>query len=297
MTWRIVGAFALGVMVGMVVLDQARTYLDRQAAARVERDQRDAAERAEREWRETATPAEREQRDARQRLFDELRPVALRTCRLERFGEPHDGGYLMCANLLGAAQSGYSYGISGYDKWGCDISIRRSIPVHQYDCFDVTRPACPSGVTIFHEECVGPTGKTEEGRLFDTIAGQIAKNGDSGKTIVLKIDVEGAEWDSFAATPDDVLQRIDQLAVEFHLVQDAKFLDVVRRLKRFFHVAHVHFNNNSCQDDLQPFPAWAYEALFVNKRLDTVDPTRSAAGLHPLDAPNNPKWVDCQPGK
>ena len=55
-------------------------------------------------------------------LFEMLQPVALTNCQLERFGEANDGGYLMCGNLLGGIQSGYSYGISGYDKWGCDIS-------------------------------------------------------------------------------------------------------------------------------------------------------------------------------
>src|SRR5262245_15887939 len=62
----------------------------------------------------TATPEQRQQ------LFDLLQPVALANCQLERFGEPHDGGYLMCRNLLEDVGAGYSYGISGYDQWGCD---------------------------------------------------------------------------------------------------------------------------------------------------------------------------------
>lgn len=90
---------------------------------------------------------------ARMQLFEELQPVRLANCTLERFGETHDGGYLMCANLLGAVASGYSYGISGYDQWGCDISGRFGVSVHQYDCFDLTRPACPNGNTLFHQEC------------------------------------------------------------------------------------------------------------------------------------------------
>lgn len=71
----------------------------------------------------------------RQALFDLLQPVALSNCRLERVGEDHDGGYLMCGNLLEEVQVGYSYGISGYDKWGCDISTKRGVTVHQYRLF------------------------------------------------------------------------------------------------------------------------------------------------------------------
>jgi hypothetical protein len=93
------------------------------------------------------------------------------------------------------------------------------------------------------------------------------------------------------------------MAVEFHWLEDEKFrwvqedkyLRVVRRLRQFFEVAHIHFNNASCIGDLEPFPTWAYEVLFVSKRLAVVDPSRKAGGLHPLDAPNNPSLADCQP--
>ena len=68
-----------------------------------------------------------------------------------------------------------------------------------------------------------------EGRVFDTIANQFAKNGDSSKRIVLKIDIEGAEWDSLSSAPDEVLEQIDQMAVEFHWLQDEKSAGSARR--------------------------------------------------------------------
>jgi hypothetical protein len=177
------------------------------------------------------------------------------------------------------------------------------VTVHQYDCFNTTRPACPDGGTVFHEECVGDTTRTVDGRLFDTMRNQYAKNGDRQKRIVLKMDVEGAEWDSLLGAPDEVLEHIDQMAVEFHWVQDDarrwvhndKYLHVVQRLKQFFEIAHIHFNNGSCITGLEPFPTWAYEVLFVSKRLAVVDHSRNAGGLHRLDAPNNPSFADCQP--
>ena len=239
----------------------------------------------------------------RQALFDMLQPVALANCRLERFGETHDGGYLMCGNLLRGARSGYSYGIGGYDQWGCDISRRLDITVHQYDCFNTTEPSCFFGETVFHAECVGDTTHRVDGRAFDTIENQFARNGDSAKRIVLKIDVEGAEWDTLLSVPDVTLAQIDQMAVEFHWVEDERFhwvqderhLRVVRRLKQFFHIGHIHFNNASCIGDLKPFPSSAYEVLFVSKQLAVVDPSRRPTGPHPLDARNNPSLPDCQP--
>lgn len=272
--WKRVGILLFVVVVALVVRNQVKVYLNREASRR-------------------EAEAAIARHEPRRLVFDELRPVALKACQLERFGETHDGGYLVCANLLKDVRSAYSYGISGYDKWGCDASTRLNVPTHQYDCFNTTVPSCPRGKTIFHAECVGGSARTEEGRTFDSIAGQLAKNGDSGKNIIIKIDVEGAEWESFAALPDDVLQRIDQLVVEFHIADREPSLAVIQKLRKYFHVAHFHANNASCVGHLPPFTSWAYEVLFVNRRLDEVDPTRTPQIPHPLDALNDPNQTVC----
>ena len=82
----------------------------------------------------------------RRSLFAAVQPVRLSNCELKRFGEANDGGYVMCGNLLGAVQAGYSYGISGYDGWGCQVSRELKVRVHQYDCFDVHEPVCAGGL-------------------------------------------------------------------------------------------------------------------------------------------------------
>lgn len=231
----------------------------------------------------------------RRSLLAELRPVALTNCELKRFGEANDGGYVLCANLLGSVQAGYSYGISGYDGWGCQVSRELKIKVHQYDCFDLHEPVCPGGDTTFHAECVaGKPATDDSGRLFETPEHQIAKNGDARRHLVVKMDVEGAEWETFLHTPDTVLEQIDQLAVEFHGANRQRFADAIARLKRYFHVASLHFNNYSCTSGLEPFPAWAYEVLLVSKRLGVPDPSGKPPDLSAVNAPNNPKVPDCQ---
>ena len=220
--------------------------------------------------------------------------MKLANCELQRFGELHDGGYAACGNLLGSIKAGYSYGISGYDQWGCDLSRRFSVRVHEYDCFDTRQPSCPGGDMVFHAECVEGEPRVEDGRPFDTLRNQIAKNGDDAKRVAVKMDVEGAEWNSFLLAPDAVFEQIDQLTVEFHGVKETRFIAAVRRLKQFFYVAHVHFNNFSCDPGVKPFPSWAYEVLFVSKRLGVLDPSGRADGPSPVDAPNNPGAKDCQ---
>jgi hypothetical protein len=230
----------------------------------------------------------------RQTLFQQIQPVRLKNCVLERFGEANDGGYLLCGNLLGSVQAGYSYGISGYDGWGCDVSRRFGVALHQYDCFDLREPICGGGKMVFHAECVASERKVEDGRIFDTLQQQILQNGDDGKQLVVKMDVERAEWDSLLATPSDVLDRFAQLVIEFHGTDEVRFIVALQKLKELFFVAHVHFNNYSCVDNAAPFPAEAYEVLFVNKRLGQVDTSAPAPGRHPFEAPNNPGRPDCQ---
>lgn len=230
-------------------------------------------------------------------LFAELRPVRLTNCSLARFGNANDGGYLMCDNLLAAARSAYSYGIDGRDEWGCAIATRLRVPVHQYDCFVTTRPTCAGAAFVFHEECIGNAATDSENRVFDTLASQIGKNGDHGKRLVVKMDVEGAEWDALLTTPLAVLGRIDQLVVEFHDTDQPRFIDTLATLNKTFVVAHVHFNNITCHEGARPFPAYAYEVLFVNRTLAKVDTSEARPLLpSPLDSPNSPTLPDCQTG-
>jgi hypothetical protein len=230
----------------------------------------------------------------RRALRQSLQPVTLSNCRFERIGSRNDGGYVMCGNLLDGGKSVYSYGIGGNDDWGCSLSRTLKAPTHQYDCFNPPALSCRGGRFVPHNECVAAKADTIDGRMYDSIEHQIARNGDAGKRLIMKIDVEGAEWRSLLATPDAVLERIDQLAMELHGTSEPHFVDVVEKLKQHFYLVHVHFNNWACTPGLSSFPAGAYQVLFVNKRIGTPGPP--PAGQPPataFDAPDNPKAPEC----
>jgi hypothetical protein len=238
---------------------------------------------------------ERKNRLNRQRLFWESQPVTLKNCVLKRYGSPNDGGYLMCANLMSKAQSVYSYGIEGRDQWGCDVSKELNLNVHEYDCFDPKRPVCENGKLTFHDECIGDSKQTMDDKLFDTLENQIIKNKDEHKRLIVKMDVETAEWSSLWATPDDVLNNIDQLIVEFHDVNEERFVRVMRKLNRIFYIANIHFNNCKCLDKFAPFPTRSREILFVNKAIAELDqnaPKRIPP--NPLTTRNCRHVQDCQ---
>jgi hypothetical protein len=253
------------------------------------REQRPAGGRPARTGPVRVPAAER----TRRRLFAEIQPVKLANCQLQRFGEDHDGGYLICGNLLGDIKAAYSYGISGYDQWGCDVATRFKVSVHEYDCFDPRAPACSTGKLLFHDECIGNSERTEDGRRFDTLERQIARNGDAGKHLFVKMDVEKAEWESLLSAPASVLERIDQMVVEFHGFDDQLCLATILKLKESFHIANLHWNNFVCDRGVPPFPSWAYEVLFVSRRIGVVEPGARWVPS-PLEQPNNWELPECQ---
>src|SRR5437762_7547297 len=173
-------------------------------------------------------------RKLREAILAELQPVALKNWTLKRFGSANDGGYLMCENLIEPLDTGYSYGVGTNDDWGCDVSRRYHVPVHEYDCFDPVRPICDGGRFIFHNECVGDRTEHRKSRFFDTLENQISKNGDAGRHLIIKMDIEGGEWESALAAPDQLLASIPQLAMEMHGFDDPKILQARRTLNRHF---------------------------------------------------------------
>ena len=214
---------------------------------------------------------------------------------LARIGGPNDGGYLMCANLTAGLESAYSYGIGGDDSWGCAVSRTHRVPVHQYDCFEPTKVQCPGAIFHLNAECVGPRTEQKDGRPFETLARHLARNGDAGRRVVVKMDVEGAEWDTILGTPDDVLAAIDQMPMELHGLDEPGVLAGLRKLKTHFHLVSVHFNNQSCTAGAKPLPASAYQVLFVNKRIGIVGPPPPGRPTpESLMAPDDPTIPDCQ---
>lgn len=227
-------------------------------------------------------------------LLEELTPVTLSNCRFERVGSPNDGGYAMCGNLMDGVVTAYSYGIGGNDDWGCQLSTRLKVPVHQYDCFEPESEPCPGGDQRKNRECVGARQEMQDGRSFDTLVNQIARNGDSALTKVVKMDIEGGEWPALLAAPDDFFASIAQMPMELHGIDEPEVLEGIRRLKKHFYLVAVHFNNWNCSDTWAPFPNFAYQVLLVNKKLGVIGPPEPGwPTLASVLAPDNRRAPEC----
>jgi hypothetical protein len=109
------------------------------------------------------------------------------------------------------------------------------------------------------------------------------------------MDVEGAELESVAATSDEVLQNVDQIAM-FQKNQDKlEYLDLIKKLKKTVYIARIYFNNHAYTRALDAlFPSRAFQVLLVNKKVAILDEARKPILANLLDEKDNPDLPNCQ---
>lgn len=225
-----------------------------------------------------------------------IAPVSLKNCNLKRFGSAYDGGYLLCAQELSKVESVYSYGIEGRDEFGCEVAKFTNSIVHQYDPFDTRAPQCYGAIAQFSP--IGIAGKKttdNNNRKFDTFASHVNSNNDIGKKLLLKMDVEGAEWESLLNTPDSLLKNCQQIVVELHelYTNNKLVIPVLNKLAKYFHVAHLHANNCCCTSN--NISSSVVEVTYVNKDIFYIDESQTLPMTlpHQFDQKNVITKEDC----
>lgn len=174
-------------------------------------------------------------------LADAIRPRQVRGQQLMRVGSAHDGGYVLLDDYDTA--SGVLSGGAG-DNVDFEIQLAQAgLDVHVYDHTVEQLPdaAGDPRITFVHEP-LGPEGVD--------LAAAIARLGSEGADLLLKVDIDGGEWDLFAAAAD-VLPRFRQIALELHglhQVGDAlwreRALEALSVVNRTHAPVHVHPNNH-----------------------------------------------------
>ncbi|MGE0501540.1 MAG: FkbM family methyltransferase [Rhizobiaceae bacterium] len=208
-----------------------------------------------------------------------------------RMGGAGDGGYVMLQEGL-KGRVAYSLGINDDVAWDRDMAARG------YDVFmyDHTITGLPESNPRFHYARLGVRG-SGLGEDTRTIEWFLGENGHADeRDIILKIDVEDAEWSVFAEMGDDVLRRFVQIVVELHGLHrfddDERYpvmLKALRKLSRHFAPVHVHANNHGqcVMNAGVPVPEFL-EVTFVRRSDFALSPgTRSFPTE--LDSPNHPR--------
>ena len=209
-----------------------------------------------------------------------------------RIGRKADGGYVYVNDFSGVGAA-VSLGIENEVSWDLDIA-QRNIPVYQFD-HTIDKAPVPNPLLTFHKLRVAPVDAPGEISL-DSIARRYLAHCERA---VLKMDIEGEEWNVFNATSRATLEKFSQIACEFHWLEHAAdarastfFLQVLTKMRSVFEVVHVHGNNS------HPFVNIGnlmlpelLEVTFVNRRHYQFEETNERFPTQ-LDYPNIPQIPD-----
>lgn len=214
-----------------------------------------------------------------------------------RVGSAGDGGYIQLDDYSNISAA-ISFGIYNDDNW--DLAVARmGIPVFQ---FDHTIEKAPSTHPLLHfdRKKAAPTASADSVTIADLVA---AHSKLSAPDLILKMDIEGSEWDVLDNSSSESLLKFSQIICEFHglaRLNEAPFharaMRVFHKLAQQFSVFHVHANNNGdiCNLANVAVPS-TLEVSFANRARysfvasDETFPT-------PLDTPNNPHVADIRLG-
>jgi hypothetical protein len=213
-----------------------------------------------------------------------------------RVGSSRDGGYVMLDDFKGI-DAALSLGIGPDVSWDYAMA-ERGIPVWQYDH---TIISLPQEHPLFHfepKQIVAQNSSCESVTL-NTVLRKLA-----GKQLVLKMDIDGDEWEVLAQLEPDLLSNCRQIVIELHHFLSignsawrSQALQALNRLSRDFGVVHVHGNNLSKHIivDNYSLPD-SLEVTFANHRFYNLEPTDETFP-GPRDRKNNLFFPDFHLGR
>ena len=188
--------------------------------------------------------------------------------KLIRVGARKDGGYIMLDDFE-TPSIAYSFGICDDVSWDNSMASKYDYQIFMYDH---TIDALPYTREEFHFFKEGIAGKNSKDSPLKTLEHYIKKNNHTSKeNMILKMDVEGAEWEFIETVDPKILEQFDQIIFEFHSLTragaDKRILSLLEKLNETHSVIHVHGNNTSCLLQIGDtlFPD-AMEVTYANKQ-------------------------------
>ena len=191
-----------------------------------------------------------------------------------RFGSGNDGAYVMLDDFSGI-DTALSFGIEHNINWDRDIADR-GIVIHQFD-HTVDDPAPDDPRMFFNRTMIAP--HSADGTA--TIEALVTKHDKGGAqpNMILKMDIEAAEWAALDATSLEAISRFSQITCELHgfnymgdLGWRQQIFRGLRKLSKFYAPIHIHANNFAGWTVIAGVPVAAVvEVAFVNRALYAME--------------------------
>lgn len=203
-------------------------------------------------------------------LFSKLIPYDVPEFTKKRLGKNGDGGYVVPMDVLKEVEAVVVFGINDEDSFEKDLANYvdpKKVPFYLCDPFV---PYTAAGTNDFTFCSLGLAGETKGNMI--TLPDFLRRYSLEGKKILLKVDIEGAEWESFASLRPADLQNVVCFIVEFHRLIHLQELPLQNKtfdlLNSAFFLNHCHVNNNGL---IFTFDQYLYpdvlECTYVNTSL------------------------------
>lgn len=205
-----------------------------------------------------------------------------------RVGKKNDGGYIMADHFYDNGKA-YSFGISDDCSWDKDMA-ERGYDVYMFD-HTIESINCRDDRLHFYKTGIADSPNHAEN--LDTLENILRDNEcDSNTNMILKMDVEGAEYGFMEMVENDTMKRFDQIVFELHDLH-TRSEDAVRfleKIDKLFAIVHVHVNNHTnvviCENKLYPD---VVELTLLNRDNYLIGARCTRNKYLDIDAPN---WKD-----
>lgn len=162
-----------------------------------------------------------------------------------RVGAANDGGYVMVDDFVKCGGIAYSFGIFNDISWDNDMADM-GYEVYMYDH---TIDCLPKEREAFHFFDKGIADSDEKSDKLYTLEKYIKNNNHQDQEhMILKMDVEGAEWGFLNMVMPETLNRFDQIVMELHFLLDTSYFArieaALKKLTSSHRLVHIHANNN-----------------------------------------------------
>ncbi len=221
-----------------------------------------------------------------QSLLHSLTPIPIKT-RLLRLGPNGDGGYLVPDDLVGI-KACFSPGVSDVSGFEKDCAAQ-GMKVFLADK-SVESPAESNAAFSFQKKFIGAISNHD----FMTLDEWVEENmPDPKDELILQIDIEGYEYETFLSVSDALLRRFRIIVAEFHqldqLWNQGFYCFASRAFEKILqHHRCVHIHpNNCCGQVVRDGIAIPRIMEFTFLRQDRVIPSSNTLSFpHPLDYDN-----------
>lgn len=178
--------------------------------------------------------------------LSQLTPMRVNGANKVRIGAITDGGYVMIDDMPPAPVC-YSIGVGPDVSWDVAMSERYGASVFQYD-HTVEAPPAVGDRCTFHKIGLGADDDQPDLKRLDTM---LRDNGHLDRDdVILKCDIEGAEWAALKGFEAGFFGRFDQIVMELHWLDhlhSAEFRQtwqaVIGNLYATHQCYHIHGNN------------------------------------------------------